>query len=437
MGKILDIIIGNKILFAAIIIVLVAVLVFLIISIFKSLKPSKRKIPIYEEIDENAELKEAKEEDIIEKPNMNEKKTDKEERKVEEETIDKSVEEETDDNQGEAKEKDEEKKDIFEETEVEETEEQNEPVEEVEEEPYFDDATLREELEKIDDKEIEERIDEEHKKNIDEEIKDNDNEEIKEILTEMKDNKEVDPEEVVRNFEEEQEAQSIISYQELVNVVKNRENDFDDELESRPLTTVSDFIKKDKSSTVEPEENVLAMIEKLDKNSKKKTGEDLDSIEELVKDKKETLKSKVEEIETLEVPVKKEKKSVKQDSLAEIPDEGKFKKTEVISPVYGRIKEKNKIDYPKVEKFSRGAKKKTDDQKLDDELMQAVMPDFSSLTNKVKETEKIELFDDLSDKKETKKAVKEINKEEEIESLSAISKNEDFLKALKDFRDSL
>lgn len=437
MGKILDIIIGNKILFAAIIIVLVAVLVFLIISIFKSLKPSKRKIPIYEEIDENAELKDAKEEDIIEKPNMNEKKTDKEERKVEEETIDKSVEEETDDNQGEAKEKDEEKKDIFEETEGEETEEQNEPVEEVEEEPYFDDETLREELEKIDDKEIEERIDEEHKKNIDEEIKDNDNEEIKEILTEMKDNKEVDPEEVVRNFEEEQEAQSIISYQELVNVVKNRENDFDDELESRPLTTVSDFIKKDKSSTVEPEENVLAMIEKLDKNSKKKTGEDLDSIEELVKDKKETLESKVEEIETLEVPVKKEKKSVKQDSLTEIPDEGKFKKTEVISPVYGRIKEKNKIDYPKVEKFSRGAKKKTDDQKLDDELMQAVMPDFSSLTNKVKETEKIELFDDLSDKKETKKAVKEINKEEEIESLSAISKNEDFLKALKDFRDSL
>ena len=34
----------------------------------------------------------------------------------------------------------------------------------------------------------------------------------------------------------------------------------------------------------------------------------------------------------------------------EIPEEGRFKKTDVISPVFGRIQEKNKIDYPKVEK---------------------------------------------------------------------------------------
>ena len=50
------------------------------------------------------------------------------------------------------------------------------------------------------------------------------------------------------------------------------------------------------------------------------------------------------------------------------------------------------------------------------------------------------MFEDLSDsivEKEKKKAVKEKVEDEEIESLSAISKNEDFLKALRDFRDSL
>lgn len=50
------------------------------------------------------------------------------------------------------------------------------------------------------------------------------------------------------------------------------------------------------------------------------------------------------------------------------------------------------------------------------------------------------MFEDISDNiapKEKKKAVKEKAGSEEIESLSAISKNEDFLKALRDFRDSL
>lgn len=44
------------------------------------------------------------------------------------------------------------------------------------------------------------------------------------------------PEDIVANFEEEQEAQSIISYKELVDAVKNRKEDiYEDELESKPL----------------------------------------------------------------------------------------------------------------------------------------------------------------------------------------------------------
>ena len=369
---------------------------------------------------------------------------------------------------------DEEEESVEEETEedfeevVEEVEDEEEEVEE-----EFDDEALREELEKIDDKEIEERIDKEHKKNIEEEIEENDNEELKELLSEMKDTNEVDPEEVVRNFEEEQEAQSIISYQELVNAVKKRDTEYVDELETKPLATVSDFIKADKKTDVVPETNVLDMIEKLEKKPEPVKEEVEEQIETLEKpsEKIETLEVLEEEIEELELPKKKEE-------VIEIPDEGKFKKTDLISPVFGRMKEKTEIDYPKVEKFDRSANKakdkttkkvetlvptkkvesstvnkKQESNDIDEILLQTVLPDFGHMDISKKSEKEVKstsveeelknvnaMFEDLSDsivEKEKKKAVKEKVEDEEIESLSAISKNEDFLKALRDFRDSL
>lgn len=455
MGKILDLIVGNTYIFICVIGVLVAILVAIILSIVKSL--NKHKIPIYEEINENIELENAKEENIIEKPTKKKAKKEQTEEKVEEvETPVESEFEEVED--VEAVSKDEEQIEVEEEQESDEksedeVEETLEDEAQEEAEPEFDDEALREELEKIDDKEIEERIDEEHKKNIDEEIKDNDNEELKEILSEMKDTNEVNPEEVVRNFEEEQEAQSIISYQELVNVVKNRENEFDDELESKPLTTVSDFIKKDKKSTTEPEANVLDMIEQLDKAKKQIKEEEIEELEANDEDLEE-----LEVLEKVEVKSKKEtKKEVEEETLSEIPEEGRFKKTDVISPVFGRIKEKNKIDYPKVEKFDRKKSKtvKNDDE-LDEELLSSIIPDFDNI--ELKQSKKhsatkaeikavSDMFDSITEtieEQETK--VKEIKAgnddkktedDESIESLSAISKNEDFLKALRDFRNSL
>lgn len=466
MGKILDFIVGNTFVFISIIGILVASLIAIIFSITKSL--NKHKIPIYEEINENEEIEKAKDKDIIEKPKKKVKKeiikdVVKDEPLAEDEVVDenenptkKDIKEEvTEDHEDELVDNVEDEFDEdFEDELVENIENElveTDPEEEPEsEEQLFDDELLREELEKIEDKEIEERIDKEHKKDIDEEIKDNDNAELKEILSEMKETKEVDPEEVVRSFEEEQEAQSIISYQELVNVVKNRENDFDDELESKPLATVSDFIKKDKKSDIEPEVDVLEMIEQLD--SAKKPKEDVEKLPELSEE--------LEDIETLEAfkPTKKEKKSVKEEKevLAEIPEEGRFKKTDVISPVFGRIQEKNKIDYPKVEKFERKRKEETlkSAEKLDKELMMTVMPDFSTIDKKDNKEEKnnakIEeelksistMFEDISTKVEKKeekdrKAGKQVQEDDDIESLSAISKNEDFLKALRDFRDSL
>lgn len=457
MGKILDLIVGNTYIFICVIGVLVAILVAIILSIVKSL--NKHKIPIYEEINENIELENAKEENIIEKPTKKKIKKEEQEKVEEVETTVESEFEEVEDVEDVSKDE--------EQIEVEEEQESDEKIEdEVEEtledeaqeevEPEFDDEALREELEKIDDKEIEERIDEEHKKNIDEEIKDNDNEELKEILSEMKDTNEVNPEEVVRNFEEEQEAQSIISYQELVNVVKNRENEFDDELESKPLTTVSDFIKKDKKSTTEPEANVLDMIEQLDKAKKQIKEEEIEELEANDEDLEEL--EELEVLEKVEVKSWKEtKKEVEEETLSEIPEEGRFKKTDVISPVFGRIKEKNKIDYPKVEKFDRKKNKtvKNNDE-LDEELLSSIIPDFDNIELKQSKKHSVakaeikavsDMFDSITEtieEQETK--VKEIKAgnddkktedDESIESLSAISKNEDFLKALRDFRNSL
>jgi len=434
MGKILDLIVGNTFILIGVIGLLVASLVAIILSIVKSLK--KHKIPIYEEINENEEIENAKEEDIIEKP-VKKIIEDEELESYEERSL-------------------QEKKDNY-------SEENQEDVLDDEEEPKFDDEALRDELEKIEDKEIEERIDEEHKKNIDEEISENDNEELKEILSEMKDSNEVDPEEVVRNFEEEQEAQSIISYQELVNVVKKRDNEFIDELESRPLTTVSDFIKNDKKSEVEPEANVLDMIEQLDKPNKSKSKEEMIEEIETIEKLEDNFDPDPEKIEVLKASISiEEEKELEKELFSEIPEEGRFKKTDVISPVFGRIQEKNKIDYPKVEKFNRESKKSdnTLSKELDRVIFQSVMPDFSIIEEKsdsiesVNKENKIDeeikavsaLFEDISEKVEEKdrkdrKAGKSdltiSENDGEIESLSAISKNEDFLKALRDFRNSL
>ena len=90
-------------------------------------------------------------------------------------------------------------------------------------------------LENVDEKEIEKRIDQEHEEAIKEAMEEIDNDAIKDALYELKEKQEMTPEEVVRKFEQEQEAQSIISYQELVDVVKNRENLFLNLIQKKPL----------------------------------------------------------------------------------------------------------------------------------------------------------------------------------------------------------
>lgn len=453
MKEILDIIVSNTFLFIGVILFLVATFLVLIRSIVKTI--NNRKIPIYEEESELEVLDDVKEEDIIEKPAK--KKEDKlNEKEIKEIDIDEIVSKPKEDKL-DKKEKD--SDDDIEDIKFSKKEAKVELEEEAPEEIIIDSDQDREELEQIEDKEIEKRIDKEHKKDLKEAINNSENEEIKELLSDMSSVKEVDPEEVVKNFEEEQEAQSIISYQELVDVVKNRDNDFVDELESKPLATVSDFIvEKEKSS--EPDVEVLEIIEQLEKSKEIISEPKVEELMAISDDDIELLEPSVEEIEVLEPIINeynekpKNKESIKEiihEPLPEIPDDGRFKKTDVISPIFGKLDETINIDFPKVEKFNRDKDKQKD---VSEKIIQSVEKKIE--LSKEEKNDKIEInekeatealksftniFENISENIEKTNEVKE-NKssDEEIESLTAvdnISKNEDFLKALKDFRNSL
>lgn len=188
---------------------------------------------------------------------------------------------------------------------------------------------IKEEI-KIEDKEKEEKQDmklEENKR------------EVEEMLMKMQKDLAATPEDVVTNFENEQEENSIISYQELLKSVKEKK-----EVEIK-VTPVK----------IEEDEKI--------------------EIEEF--DNEDTIQLK---------PIKQSDK--------------KFKNTDFISPIFG--KQDSKIKYPTVPKLER----------------------------KEDEEETISLFDSL-----------DIDYEEKIVDTTKleaeIKKNDDFLKALKEFRKNL
>ena len=189
---------------------------------------------------------------------------------------------------------------------------------------------LREKKEeiKIEEKEIEEKQDlklEENKR------------EVEEMLMKMQKDLEATPEDVVTNFENEQEENSIISYQELLKSVKEKK---ESEIKVTPVK-----IEEDKIEIKEFDNEDTVRIETIKESDKK------------------------------------------------------CKNTDIISPIFG--KQDNKIKYPTVPKLKREEKEET-----------------------------ISLFDSL-----------DIDYEEKIvdtKKLEAeIKKNDDFLKALKEFRKNL
>ncbi len=342
MEKILKLIVNNTYLFVGILLLLIALFVLLILAIVKVSRP--KKIPIYEEDLENADLEDIPEEDVIEKP-ISKKTHSPKEGKIREIEIPRPTSEEK-----------------------------------------------LAELENRDEEEIKNRIDQEHKEAIKEAMEEIQDTSLSSVLYDLKDAKEISPEEVVRQFEQEQEEQSIISYQELVDVVKNREKSYEDELESRPLATVSDFLPEYPKDKEDKNQGMVELIESLEHG--KRLEEPKASIEESSSEEEERLMSQA--------------RIAVHEALAKIPEDGRFQRTEVISPVFGRMKEEP-LDYSSVKKFQH------------EELPQSSKNDTILL-----EAEKSNLREEPTKRRSS----------EDLD-IGNISKNEELLQALKDFRNNL
>lgn len=340
MGNLLNKIVENNTLFIGVIVGLSVLLIVLVILIIKSAK-SNKKINIYEEDLEDEELKtvkNVKKEDIIETPNKKEKELD-------------DIELDEDD--------------LFN------FEEENE-----------EEASLEDELE--------ERYQEEKEKEIEEIKEQNNGSEIEKLITKMEEDSKLKPEDVVEKFEKEQEAQSIISYKELVNAVKNRTEDvYEDELESRPLATVSDLMEELENSNIYDDEE-----------------------EELFP--------------------KEEKQEVKKEEKTET----KFRKTEVISPVFGRVEEQsNDTNYSDdLDEEELPSNDITDEETID--LSDVDLSDYTFSNKKVeKDEESITALDEIY-KHMADDLVKD-DKASDKETEEKLTRNEEFLQSLKDFRKKL
>lgn len=322
MKEVIDEIIMNDTLFSLIILFLCLILIAIIVMIIRSMKTTK--INIYEEDLEDEDIKKVKnvkKEDIIESPN-----TVKEEKVKKEEKKEKIVEEK------------------------------------VEEQKLEEDIPL----------ELEEKYKEEQEEELKELKEENNTTEIEKLIEQMEEDSRLKPEEVVANFEMEQEAQSIISYQELVNAVKNRKDEYyEDELESKPLSKVSDFIKENDNTF--DEDDAKKMIDSISNNSTKDLTNEL--------------------------------------------DDTKFKKTEIISPIFGRIEDTNEVDYPKISKVK-------EEDLLKDEALDVSQEAALSALN--------DIYNHMAE--ELKKSNPKLKNEE---SLKRYTNNEEFLQSLKDFRKNL
>ena len=129
---------------------------------------------------------------------------------------------------------------------------------------------------------------------------------LEEILQKMQEDMEVKPEDVVKKFEEEQEEKAIISYQELV-----------------------DNVKAGKIEVIDDEESNVNFVENLQIDV---TNE---PIMEITDEDAVTPQMVKDMVETITV-----------SSVKEEPK--KFKKSEIISPIFGVMEEN--FEYPKVKK---------------------------------------------------------------------------------------
>lgn len=200
--------------------------------------------------------------------------------------------------------------------------------------------------------------------------------EIGALLEKMQKDLNTTPEEVVSNFEKDQEEKSIISYQELVNTLKK------DKKETLGVKEVKKELTKDmelkKTSPILEKEEIVLPIE--EKQPLKKDTIDIIDIEEDNHLSKETTIPKVEEVEE--------------------HAEKKFQNTDFISPIFGKMN--NGSVYATVRKVSR-------EEKLEE------------LLEEVPKRRRVSLEETLD--------MKPLREE--------MRKSDEFLRSLKDFRSNL
>ena len=325
MGKFINKIVENNILFVSVLVVLAIILVVLIVLIVKSIRDNK-KINVYEEDLEDEDFKKVKnvkKEDIIETPDIEE--------------------------------------------------------EEYSEEYEFTKHNKKEKENLYDSDELEQRYYEEKQKEIESAKKAETDSELEKIISKMEEESKLKPEEVVANFEKEQEAQSIISYKELVKAVKNKEDNYEDELESRPLDTVSN------------------LMDDLEKNQYEEDNY--------------------------------------QNEYSEEFSDRKFRNTDVISPVFGIVESSKKSNYDTPKRVE--LKKEDDIQKTID-LSSADLSDLDFMLKDNKETsnnnESLTALDEIY-----KQMAGDLKVDDESENIDSkqLNQNEEFLKSLKEFRNKL
>ncbi len=200
--------------------------------------------------------------------------------------------------------------------------------------------------------------------------------EIEEMLERMQHDLEAKTEDVVEKFEQEQEEKSIISYQELVKSLKGNQ-----------LDKVAP-VKEEK--VVEPNKNIE--IDKISEGNDSDLKQNIDRL----------TKSLEKSVEDLEVETKK------------------FKSTDFISPVYGKMEEH--LEYPKVQPFSK---------------KEQVRFEFDNVSDLDKESKNItDYLDELEFRNNIK--VDSLEQTLNMPPISAeIKKNDEFLQALKEFRKNL
>lgn len=169
---------------------------------------------------------------------------------------------------------------------------------------------------------------------------------------------------------------------ELEDVLEKMQKD----LEAKPIDVVANFER-------EQEEKAIISYTELVKTLKKGPSEEEKTLDILVDEIKETANNN------------------------ESKEDKKFKNTDFISPVYGKMEEH--LEYPKVNSF-----------KQDDEIGE-YLDDFDKKISDYK-------LDDYLEEFNSNIEINTLEQTLDMEPISAeIKKNEDFLKALKEFRENL